>query len=47
VAGQTVTADYPKGLNGLLLDIAGLPATSTLTEADYQFRTGNTSDPAT
>ncbi|NQU21666.1 MAG: Ig-like domain-containing protein [Candidatus Nealsonbacteria bacterium] len=39
---------YDKGINGLIIDVAGLPETGeTVAAADYfQFRVGNDSDPA-
>jgi len=38
---------YDKGLNGLMIDVAGLLPTATPSAADFRFKTGNTSNPAT
>jgi len=49
--GQTGSAihytSYVKGLNGVMIDVAGIPAAATLTASDFQFKLGNTSDPST
>ena len=39
---------YSRGINGLMVDIAGLPAGAeqSLTAADFRFRTGNDTNPA-
>ena len=46
--GNTATfanySSYSRGINGVMVDIAGLPST-TLTAADFAFRVGNTNDP--
>ena len=48
--GQTATsANYTSfsfGINGLMIDVDGLPAEAVLDGDDFQFRTGNSSDPA-
>ena len=42
---QTATfanyTSYSKGINGIMIDLRGLPATSTLTAADFQIQLGN------
>ena len=35
---------YSRGINGVMVDIAGLPS-NTLTADDFSFRTGNTNSP--
>ncbi|WDQ16955.1 tandem-95 repeat protein [Rhodopirellula sp. P2] len=46
--GASATAanytNYLRGINGVMVDIANLPATS-LTASDFEFRVGNTADP--
>ena len=46
--GQTATlanyTSYSRGINGLMVDIAGLP-TDHLTAADFEFRVGNSNTP--
>ncbi len=46
--GNTATfanySSYSRGINGVMVDIAGLPS-ATLTAADFAFRVGNTNDP--
>jgi hypothetical protein len=37
---------YDKGLNGLMIDLDDLAAGTVLTAADFQFRVGNSDDPA-
>jgi sialidase-1 len=37
---------YSSGINGVMVDIAGLPS-STLAASDFQFRVGNSDDPST
>ena len=37
---------YDKGLNGLMIDLDDLAAGTVLTAADFQFRAGNSDDPA-
>ena len=37
---------YSKGINGIVVDIKGLPGGVTLTAADFEFRAGNDSNPA-
>jgi hypothetical protein len=37
---------YSRGINGVMVDVLGLPAT-TLTAADFTFMVGNSSDPST
>jgi len=41
------TTTYSRGLNGIFVDIPGLPQNSTLTAADFSFRRGATADPRT
>src|SRR4030095_6007419 len=36
----------PRGINGVMIDVAGLPPGATLTAADFEFRTGNNGQPA-
>jgi beta-glucanase (GH16 family) len=36
---------YTRGINGIMIDVAGLPAGATLTAADFEFRTGNNGQP--
>ena len=49
--GQTATfanyTSYSRGLTGVMVDLAGLPANAALTAADFQFRVGNSNDPGT
>jgi hypothetical protein len=45
-AGYANYTAYSRGINGLMIDLAGRPLT-TLTAADFAFRTGNNNDPAT
>ncbi|MBN2474241.1 MAG: lamin tail domain-containing protein [Pirellulales bacterium] len=46
--GQTATlanyTNYSRGINGIMIDVDGPPA--TLTAADFRFRVGNDNDPA-
>ncbi|MBN2474798.1 MAG: lamin tail domain-containing protein [Pirellulales bacterium] len=48
--GETATfanyTSYNQGINGLMIDVVGLPDGAALGTADFQFRTGNTDDPA-
>lgn len=48
--GQTATfanfTSYSRGINGLMIDVAGLPAES-LSAADFMFRVGNNDNPST
>jgi hypothetical protein len=48
--GATATfanyTSYSRGINGLMIDVAGLYST-TLEPSDFQFRVGNSADPAT
>ena len=37
---------FSRGINGIMVDIAGLPGSTTLGAADFAFRLGNNSDPA-
>lgn len=37
---------FAQGLNGIMVDIAGLPDGVTLTATDFAFRTGTTADPS-
>jgi beta-glucanase (GH16 family) len=37
---------YSRGLNGIMVDVAGLPAGATITAEDLDFRVGNSADPA-
>lgn len=39
-------SSYSRGINGLMIDIAGLPSAS-LASGDFQFRVGNVNDPST
>jgi len=47
--GETATfrnyTSYSKGLNGIMVDVAGLPGTPM--QSDFVFRVGNTADPST
>ncbi|MBN2477233.1 MAG: lamin tail domain-containing protein [Pirellulales bacterium] len=49
--GQTATlanyTSYFRGINGLMIDIAGLPGGAVLGTDDFLFRVGNSSDPST
>ena len=38
-------SSYSRGINGVMVDIAGLPS-NTLTAADFGFRVGNSNDPS-
>jgi hypothetical protein len=38
---------YAKGVNGIMVDVAGLPAGTTLTADDFIFKVGNSNDPST
>ncbi len=46
--GQTATSanytNYSRGINGIIIDIAGLPAANTLTVDDFRFRVGRSND---
>src|SRR5205085_10886659 len=48
--GQTSTfanyTSYNRGLNGIMIDIAGLPPTLALNPADFEFKVGNSSTPS-
>ena len=48
--GQTATfanyTSYDSGINGIMVDIAGLPVRQRLTADDFQFLVGNSNDPA-
>ena len=48
--GQTATfanyTSYDKGINGIMVDIAGLPAGGTLSASDFTFLVGNDSTPS-
>ncbi len=48
--GQPITAanytGYGRGLNGIMVDVAGLPAGSGISAEDFEFRVGNDADPA-
>ena len=48
--GRTATpanyTGYSRGINGVMIDLAGMPAGAVLTAADFLFRAGNTGDPA-
>ncbi|MBN2474881.1 MAG: lamin tail domain-containing protein [Pirellulales bacterium] len=37
---------YSRGINGLMIDVAGLPDGAVLSANDFQFRTGNSNTPA-
>lgn len=37
---------YARGINGIMIDVANLPATATLDAADFQFRAGNNNSPS-
>jgi len=49
--GQAATpanfTSYARGLNGVMIDVDGLPAGGDLSAADFVFKVGNTSHPAT
>jgi hypothetical protein len=49
--GQTATyaniTNYSKGINGIIIDIDGLPSGATLTSSNFQFTVGNSSDSST
>jgi hypothetical protein len=49
--GQSATfanvTSYSRGINGVMVDVANLPAGVTLTADDFSFRTGRGPDPAT
>ncbi len=49
--GQIATfsnyASYHRGINGLMVDVAGLPAGTSPAADDFRFRVGNSNDPAT
>src|SRR5689334_5663316 len=36
---------YSRGINGVMVDVSGLPADGTLTAADFDLRVGNDADP--
>jgi hypothetical protein len=48
--GQSATfanyTSYFRGINGVMVDVAGLPPDATLSADDFAFRTGNDSNPA-
>ena len=46
-AGSGNLTNYTKGINGIMVDISGLPAGNSLTANDFQFRLGTTGDPST
>ncbi len=47
--GETATfanyTSYDRGINGLMIDVAGLPDDATPTAADFEFRVGNDNTP--
>jgi len=47
--GQTATfanyTSYALGINGVMIDVAGLPDSATLDQHDFEFRVGNDDDP--
>ena len=49
--GGTATFDnytsYSRGINGVMVDIAGLPDPAAVSASDFQFRVGNDDDPST
>ena len=49
--GQAATfenvSSYTKGINGVMIDVAGLPAGATPTAADFSFKVGRSADAAT
>ncbi|HWE02406.1 MAG TPA: PKD domain-containing protein [Tepidisphaeraceae bacterium] len=49
--GNTATfknlTSYTNGINGIIVDVAGLPAGTKLSAKDFSFATGNTSTPST
>jgi beta-glucanase (GH16 family) len=49
--GEPVTAanytSYSRGINGLMLDLAGLPPDAAMNANDFQFRAGNNGSPET
>ncbi|MBN2475232.1 MAG: lamin tail domain-containing protein [Pirellulales bacterium] len=48
--GQTATREnytnYSRGINGIMIDLAGLPADAVLDAAAFRFRVGNDEDPS-
>ncbi len=44
-AGFANYTSYRRGLGGIMVDLAGLPAGTTLEAADFRFRVGNDNDP--
>lgn len=40
-------SSYSKGINGIMVDLSGLPSGATLTADDFSFLVGNSSDPGT
>jgi beta-glucanase (GH16 family) len=48
--GQPITpanyTSYSRGINGVMVDVAGLPPSVRLTAADFDFRVGNNGDPS-
>jgi hypothetical protein len=46
IASTVNYTSYSRGINGLMIDVAGLP-TASLTASDFIFRVGNSNDPAT
>src|SRR5205823_10192992 len=49
--GQTASSvnvtDAYNGINGVMIDVGGLPAGVDATASDFAFRVGNSSDPST
>ncbi len=49
--GETATAanytNFTRGLNGVMVDIGGIPNLAAISESDFEFRVGNDSNPAT
>ncbi|MBN2476320.1 MAG: lamin tail domain-containing protein [Pirellulales bacterium] len=49
--GQTATfanyTSYTRGINGVMIDIAGVPGDTVLDAGDFQFRVGNSNTPST
>jgi hypothetical protein len=47
IATYANLTDYSKGINGILIDVNGLPTGTTLTASDFLFATGNANDTTT
>jgi len=44
IAGFANYTSYDRGLNGVMIDIAGLPGGATLRQSDFEFHVGNSDD---